>query len=60
MKIAIDKNVVEISPANDEESKQLDTLWKILIDCVGSSKKLVPIGEYLPGQSKQARFAIED
>lgn len=60
MKIAIDKNVVEISPANDEETKQLDTLWKILIDCVGSSKKLVPIGEYLPGQSKQARFAIED
>ena len=60
MKIAIDKNVVEISPANDEETKQLDTLWKILIDCVGSSKKLVPIGEFLPGQSKQARFAIED
>ena len=60
MKIAIDKNVVEISPASDEETKQLDTLWKILIDCVGSSKKLVPIGEYLPGQSKFARFAIED
>lgn len=60
MKIAIDKNLVEFTPANEDEAKQIDTLWKILIDCVGSSKKLVPVGEYLPGQSEFARFAIED
>lgn len=60
MKITIDKNLVEFTPANTEEAEQIDTLWKILIDCVGSSKKLVPIGEYLPGQSEFARFAIED
>jgi len=59
MKIAIDKNVVEITPENDDEAKQLESLWKVVVDCVGSSKKLVPIGEYIPVKSKLARFAIE-
>ena len=60
MKIAIDKNVVEITPENDNEAAQLNTLWKVIVDCVGSSKKLVPIGEYVPIKSNLARFAIED
>lgn len=59
MKIAIDKNVVEITPENDTEAKQLDALWKVVVDCVGSNKKLVPIGEYIPVKSTLARFAIE-
>jgi len=60
MKIVIDKNVVEFTPENDNEATQLNTLWKVIVDCVGSSKKLVPIGEYVPIKSNLARFAIED
>ncbi len=60
MKIDLDKNVVEITPENDTEAQQLDALWKIIVDCMGSNKKLVPIGEYIPTKSKLARFALED
>lgn len=59
MKIELDKNVVEITPENETEAKQLDALWKVVVDCLGSNKKLVPIGEYVPVKSKLARFAIE-
>ncbi len=35
-------------------------LWKILVDCVGDSRKLVPLGEYVPLKSdKGASFHIE-
>lgn len=60
MKIELDKNVVEITPENDSEAEQLDTLWKVIVDCIGTNKKLAPIGEYIPAKSTLARFAIED
>ncbi len=60
MKIELDNKVVEITPENDQEAKQLDTLWKVIIDCAGTNKKLAPIGEYIPVKSTLARFAIED
>lgn len=60
MKIAIDNKLVEITPESETEIEQLDALWKIIIDCVGSNKRLVPIGEYVPGKSDLARFSIED
>ena len=60
MKIALDKNVVEITPENDTEAQQIDALWKVIVDCNGTNKKLVPIGEYIPSKSKLARFAMED
>lgn len=60
MKIALDKNVVEITPENDNEVKQLDALWKVIVDCNATNKKLVPIGEFIPTKSELARFAVED
>lgn len=60
MKITIDKNLVEFSPDNDQEVKELNALWRVVVDCVKFNKKLVPVGEYLPGESKLARFAIEE
>lgn len=60
MKITLDKNLVEFSPENEQEVNELNALWRIVVDCVKFNKKLVPIGEYLPGESKIARFAIED
>jgi hypothetical protein len=60
MKIALDKNLVEFSPENEQEVNELNALWRVVVDCVKFNKKLVPVGEYLPGESKIARFAIED
>jgi Zn finger protein HypA/HybF involved in hydrogenase expression len=30
-----------------------------MVDCVRFNKKLVPVGEFLPGKTDVARFAIE-
>ncbi len=60
MKITRDKTLVELTPENPAEAKQLDELWKVIIDCVKSNKKLVPVGEYIPGEKEVARFNIED
>ncbi len=60
MKIAINHNLVEFTPENEQEIKDLDEVWKIVVDCVRANQKLVPVGEYIPGKSEFARFAIED
>lgn len=59
MKISVEKNVVEFVPESDPETVQLEKLWNTVVDCVKFNKKLVPIGEFVPQKSKQARFAIE-
>ncbi|PQP34983.1 hypothetical protein C6A37_04885 [Desulfobacteraceae bacterium SEEP-SAG9] len=59
MKINIEKNLVEFSPENAEETAKLEGLWKVIVDCVRFSRKLVPIGEYVPQKNNMARFAIE-
>lgn len=59
MKILVDRNVVEITPESDQETAALDVLWKVVIDCYGNNKKLVPIGQFVPGIDKLARFNIE-
>ena len=59
MKVIIDKNIVEFSPENEQETASMETLWRVIIDCVGDSKKLTPIGEYIPSKQNLVRFAIE-
>lgn len=59
MKISVDRNVVEITPESEQETASLDVLWKIVIDCYGNNKKLVPIGQFVPGVDTLARFNIE-
>ena len=59
MKVIIDKNIVEFSPENAQETSSMETLWRVIIDCVGDSKKLTPIGEYIPSKNNLVRFTIE-
>ncbi len=59
MQINIEKNLVTMKPENDNETQQLERLWNLIVDCVKFNKKLVPVGEYVPLKSNQARFAIE-
>ena len=44
---------------SEKETKQLEALWRVIVDCARFSRKMVPIGEYLPAQKNMARFAIE-
>ena len=59
MKFHMEKNIVEFYPENDNEKDSLELIWKQLIDCVKETKKLVPIGEYVPEKKNVARFTIE-
>lgn len=59
MKISVDRNVVEVTPESEQETASLDILWKVVIDCYGNNKKLVPMGQFVPGIDNLARFNIE-
>lgn len=59
MKISVDRNVVEITPESEQETASLDLLWKVVIDCYGNNKKMVPMGQFVPGIDTLARFNIE-
>ena len=59
MKIRIDKNVVEFVPENPAETADLETLWRVTVDCMKENKKIVPIGEYIPEKENKAQFFIE-
>ncbi len=60
MKIDIEKSRVTLSPENAEEKAKIEAIWRILVDCIGDSRKLVPIGEYTPLKGDAgASFQIE-
>ena len=59
MKITIDKNVVEFTPENSQETADMEVLWRVVVDCVQDSKRMSPIGEFIPGKSDTAKFFIE-
>ncbi len=60
MKIEIEKTRVSLAPENAEEKAKLEAIWRVLVDCIGDSRKLVPIGEYVPQKGDHAAsFQIE-
>ncbi|MDR9500542.1 MAG: hypothetical protein RI601_01960 [Desulfurivibrionaceae bacterium] len=60
MKIAIEKNVVEFMPENSGETLEMETLWRVMVDCLNANKRLSPIGEFIPDKNNLARFVIEE
>jgi len=60
MKITREKNLVEMTPESDEETKSLQELWNVIVDCVKFNKKLVPVGEFVPTKENKAQFTIEE
>jgi len=59
MKITVDRNVVEFRPDNEQETAELEVLWRVIVDCARDNKKMVAIGEYIPQKENLARFVIE-
>lgn len=60
MKIELDLTLVRMTPETDAEKKAINDIWRILIDCVNKTRKLVPVGEYIPGIKEVATFNIEE
>ncbi len=59
MKIEMEGTLIRMIPESDAEKEQLNQLWTIIIDCVNQNRKLVPVGEYIPGMKEVATFNIE-
>ena len=60
MQIEIKKSIVTFTPEGEEEKAKLTALWRIMIDCVKDSHKLVPVGEFVPTKNDLgASFYIE-
>jgi len=59
MKIELDGTLIRITPESEREKEELNQLWTVLIGCVAEGKRLVPVGEYIPGIKEVATFSIE-
>jgi len=59
MQIELEGSLLKMKPETDTEREQLNQLWTIIIGCIDEGKKLVPVGQYIPGQSETANFNIE-
>ncbi len=59
MRIQIDKQIVKFVPENTQEEAELNKLWQYVVSCAEESFRLVPIGIYVPGSSKEAMFRVE-
>jgi hypothetical protein len=59
MRIELEGELIRMSPENDRERNELNQLWTIIIGCIDEGKKLVPVGEYLPGIKEVATFHLE-
>lgn len=59
MKIQMEGSLIKMIPENAKEKEELNQLWTIIIDCVDQNKKLVPVGQYIPGMKEVATFNIE-
>lgn len=59
MKIELEGTLLKMMPENEREKTELNQLWTIVVGCATENKKLVPVGEYLPGIKETAVFNIE-
>ncbi len=59
MRIELEGSLLKMTPETDREKTELNQLWTIVIGCVSDGKKLVPVGEYIPGVKEVAVFNIE-
>ena len=59
MKIEHEGTLIRMIPENDQEKTGLNQLWKTIVRCSNENKKLVPVGEYIPGSKEIAVFNIE-
>ena len=54
MKIRINQDIVEFTPENPAEKTELEALWIKMSNCIGKTKRLEPMGTYIPSEDKTA------
>jgi len=59
MKIELEGTLIRMIPESEREKEELNQLWTVIIGCVSEGKRLVPVGEYIPGMKEVATFHIE-
>ena len=59
MKIELEGSLIRMTPENTREKEELNQLWTVIIDCAKENRKLVPVGQYIPGMKEVATFNIE-
>jgi len=59
MKIEMEGTLIKFTPENQRGKTELNQLWVIVVGCADEGKKLVPVGEYLPGIKEVATFNME-
>ena len=59
MRFTLKKSLVTLSPESPEERVMLEAVWRSLIDCTNSTRRLTPIGEFVPARNQSAMFTIE-
>ncbi|MBZ0157985.1 MAG: hypothetical protein K8I29_17450 [Alphaproteobacteria bacterium] len=59
MRFELEGTLLRMIPESEQEKAELNQVWTIIIGCVSEGKKLVPVGEYLPGIKEVATFNIE-
>ena len=59
MRMELSGSLLKMTPEKEDEKNELNELWKALVDCTKDSKKLAPVGEYVPGVKESATFSIE-
>lgn len=59
MQINLHKNLITLTPEKPEERAMVRAIWQLLIDCNGSTRSLVPVGELAPTKNHNAQFVIE-
>jgi hypothetical protein len=59
MKIRINKDIAEFIPENAVETTELEARWIKMGNCAGGTKRLEPMGVYIPAEKNVATFHIE-
>lgn len=59
MRIELEGSLLKMTPENEREKSELNQLWTLVVGCVNEGKKLVPVGQYIPGIKEVAVFNIE-
>lgn len=59
MQIELEGSLLKMTPENERERNELNHLWMLVVGCINEGKKLVPVGQYIPGIKEVAVFNIE-
>lgn len=60
MRIQLEGTLLRFTPESDREKEELNQLWNVVVDCARQNRKLVPVGNYVPGIQDAAVFNIEE